>query len=246
VISRDRDFAMCIAHEEPGQGPSVERLLTDRSFKEAAALLEPGVSVPVAILPTDAAPWLAAWLDKRGLQLDRDGDEWFVTQRNEPGAALAARLGIAIHVLLPPLLFALFALLSNACTPAPQGRWVNGDAALTAVLEQYTGRQPSPSELVPVYVVPSNCTAAGMPGFLDSGDCRGGLTLGHEGIYLVENEQHRFSDHLAHEAQHLLGLDHPGAADWAHDSEVFKQIVAASLYLLARPELDHIAEDPRK
>jgi hypothetical protein len=110
VISRDRDFAMCIAHEEPGQGPSVERLLADRSFRQAAALLEPGMSVPVAILPNDATPWLGAWLDERGLQLDRDGDEWFVTKRGERGSDLAARLGVAIHVVLPPLLFVLFAL----------------------------------------------------------------------------------------------------------------------------------------
>jgi len=245
---------MTLAAEEPGLGPSFERLILARSFVEAAALLEPGCSIPVRLMNNQEAAWVAAQLPY-WLRMDRAGDHWEVaeeqpSQRRQEHPAVKvdpiATLGIVLHVVLPPLLFALFALLSNACTPAPHGRWVNGDAALTAVLEQYTGRQPSPSELVPVYVVPSDCTAAGMPGFLDSGDCRGGLTLGHEGIYLVENEQHRFSDHLAHEAQHLLGLDHPGAADWAHDSETYKQILAAVRYLLARPELDHIAEDPRQ
>jgi hypothetical protein len=120
VISRDRDFAMCIAHEEAGQGPSLERLILDRSFKEAAALLEPGMSIPVAVLPNDAALWLAGWLDKRGLQLDRDGDDWFVTKRGERGADLAARLGVAVHVLLPPLLITIFALLMSACDAAPE------------------------------------------------------------------------------------------------------------------------------
>jgi hypothetical protein len=111
VRVRDRDFAVCIAHEEEGQGPSLERLLLDRSFKEAASLLEPGAEIPFAILPNEAAPWLAAWLDKRGLQIDRDGDDWFVTKRGERGADLAARLGVAIHVVVPPLLLLSFALM---------------------------------------------------------------------------------------------------------------------------------------
>jgi hypothetical protein len=73
-----RDFAICIIHEEEGQGPSLERLILDRSFKEAAALAEPGMTIPVRVLPTDAAPWFAAWVSLRGLSLDRDADHWYV------------------------------------------------------------------------------------------------------------------------------------------------------------------------
>jgi hypothetical protein len=30
------------------------------------------------VLPTDAAPWFAAWVSLRGLSLDRDADHWYV------------------------------------------------------------------------------------------------------------------------------------------------------------------------
>jgi len=243
VIVRDRDFALCIAHEEEGQGPSLERLILDRSFKEAASLLEPGVSIPVAILPTDAAPWLAAWLDKRGLQLDRDGDDWFVTKRGERGSDLAARLGVAIHVVLPPLLFAIFALLallSNACTPLPNGRRVDATAAMTKIIEIYTGRQPSPPELVPVYVVPADCEFKGYPGFMDEGACRGGMTLDHDAIYVVEADN--FGDHLPHEVMHLLGKDHPGLPNWPAGSREDQQVVTAMRWLWANPAVGQIAK----
>lgn len=254
---RDRDFALSITGEEEGQGPSLERLLIERSFKQAAELLEPGVSIPVAILPPDAALWLGAWLDKMGLQIDRDGDDWFVTKRGEPGAALAARLGVLVHVLLPPVLFALFALftmLGNACSPVPEGaEMVNGDAALTAMLQIYTGRQVSPSDLVPVYLVPADPACEGEPkvfAFREpmSGACIAAFTQvnGDRAIYLVEESRLRlFSVHLPHEAMHLLGFNHAGV-DWPADSDTGKQIARAGAWLQAHPDVDHIAEDPRK
>jgi hypothetical protein len=112
-----RDFAICIEHEEPGQGPSLERLLVDRSFKEAAELVEAGATIPVRVLPTDAAPWFAAWVSLRGLRLDRDGDDWYVAEEIK---ADAFGLGsIAVHVFLPPLLFLFFALTSGCAAAEP-------------------------------------------------------------------------------------------------------------------------------
>jgi hypothetical protein len=85
VINRaGRDFAICIEHEEPGQGPSIERLILECSFKAAADLVEAGATIPVRVLPPEAAVWFGAWASMRGLSLERDGDDWYVT---EPVAA---------------------------------------------------------------------------------------------------------------------------------------------------------------
>ncbi len=203
MIVRDRDFAVCIAHEEEGQGPSLERLILDRSFKEAASLLEPGASIPFAILPCDAAVWLDAWLDKRGLRIDRDGDEWFVTKRGERGSDLVARLGVALHVVLPPLLFAIFALLAGACSPSlpSMDHPLDASKALDVVLAGTNVAHPT------VYGVPADCdnhNPASMTwGFLVDGRCVGGLTEPDVGIFIVvvpPPSANHYSMTLPHEA----------------------------------------------
>jgi hypothetical protein len=160
--------------------------------------------------------------------------------------------GLAFTTLLPLVLLAFFAAAGCSPPPPPEGRWVNGDKALAAVLTIYMGRQPSPSELAQVYVVPVDeaCAAQGKAAFLVEKDktpfCVAGMTLGRQ-IWLAEEWWlNSFSSHLPHEAMHLLGVHHDGAVDYAPGSLAAKQIAVAEEWLRAHPDVDHIAEDPRQ
>lgn len=140
--------------------------------------------------------------------------------------------------------------LTVACTgfdPPPGTHRVDSDAALSAILEIYTGSRPPSIALPPVYVVPANCTGPeGSPGFWEDGSCRGGLTfIGGGPIYIVADGFNRFSTHLAHEAMHALGVTHEGQPTWPDDSEPGMKIAMARLYLWAHAELDQIADGPR-
>lgn len=228
-----------IGNEEEGAPASLERHLIDRSFRQAAELLEPGDIIPVALLPENARPWLASWLMEARNRLEPGDGEWHVVE--EFKAADVAF--VAFHVILPPLLFAFFALTAalTGCSQAPANAHpVDGQAALVAVLEQYHAATAP----VPVYQVPSDCTEAGEPGWRDDGGCRGGLTLEGEGIYIVDDGQHAFWRHLPHEAKHLQGYDHPGAGRWAYDSPIGLEIIAAEKWLIDHPEIDRIEAGP--
>jgi hypothetical protein len=144
------------------------------------------------------------------------------------------RLAFALAVLV--------ALACNACTPTPEGRLVDADAALTAVFEIIGQR---PAILPRVYVVapdPECMRELNYVAFRDSGMCVAGLTLGRDEIYLVDESSVGvgFSRRLPHEAQHALGRDHDGLLTWAAGTVEARQIAAAQAMLLARPELDRV------
>jgi hypothetical protein len=138
---------------------------------------------------------------------------------------------------------ALLILLSalGACNPTPDNaRAVDGRAALAAVLAFYTGAPAREAQLWPVYVVPKDCMGPeGFPGFWFLDGCRGGYAdLGGHGLYLAETGS--FSDHLPHEAFHLLGHMHDPLPTWPADSAEGRLIAAARMLLWVDPVLNHI------
>lgn len=69
---------------------------------------------------------------------------------------------------------------------------------------------------------------------------RGGLRVGPEAIYLVEEDTYSETGGLAHELLHVLGHDHPNEPDWAPGSREAKRIEAANVALRGQPDVDRI------
>lgn len=142
---------------------------------------------------------------------------------------------------LKALFAALLCLLANACTPTPSTDHPITNAGPVLALLGVT----SPTE---VYAVPDDptCNASQYPGFAilardpGTGACFAGLTIGNQ-VWLVTADWLTFSaSSIVHESRHLLDHDHPGAYDWAPDSEDGKAIAAGRAMLAARPDLNTI------